>query len=60
MYLLIIAVLCKIEPTYLALYGIGLPLLFVPKYLARSKELVEISENPDLLSRLLRPEWLDS
>ncbi len=60
MYLLIIAVLCKIEPTYLAFYGIGLPLLFVPKYLARSKELVEISENLDLLSRLFRPKWLDS
>ena len=58
-YLLFFAILFKIEYIYLALYGLGLPLLFIPKFLIRSRELVKISEDPSLLKKLFRPEWLD-
>ncbi len=44
----------KLASTYLAFYGLGLPLFFVPTYLARSKELVEVVAHPDLLSRYCR------
>ena len=59
LYLLFFAILFKIENIYLGLYGLGLPLLFIPKYQVRSRELIKISENPSLLKRLFRPEWLD-
>jgi phosphatidylglycerophosphate synthase len=58
-YLLFIAIVFKVENLYLSLYGLGLPLLFIPKYLIRSKELKKIAEDPSLLKQLFRPEWLD-
>ena len=58
-YLLFIAILFRMENSYLCLYGLGLPLLLIPKYLVRSKELKKIAEDPSLLKKLFRPEWMD-
>jgi phosphatidylglycerophosphate synthase len=58
-YLLFIAIVFKVENFYLCLYGLGLPLLFIPKYLIRTRELIKIAEDPSLLKKLFRPEWMD-
>lgn len=58
-YLLFPAVILEVENIYLIFYGLGLLLMLIPKYLARAKELTKISEQPYLLKRLFRPEWMD-
>ena len=59
MYLLIPVIIFRIEGVYLAFYGLGFPLMFIPKYCARAKELSKMAEEPESLQELFRPEWLD-
>ena len=57
LYLLIVAVVFERETIFLSFYGFGLPLVFIPKYMARAKDLERIEKSPDALKKLLRPEW---
>lgn len=59
-YLLILAVLLRYEHLFVMFYGVGISLLFIPKYRVRSRELRRIAEDPKHLKSLFRPEWLDS
>lgn len=58
LYLLIVATVFERETLFLLFYGLGLPLVLIPKYMARAKDLERIEKNPDALKKLLRPEWL--
>ncbi len=60
LYLLILAVVLDLKHIYLAFYGIGIPLVFIPKYLVRARELRKIAAAPFLLEEQFRSEWLDS
>ncbi len=60
LYLLIITSILDINKFYVIFYGIGIPLVFIPKYLARSKELKKIENNPSQLRKIIRQEWLDN
>ncbi len=57
LYLLIIAVLFDQTDIYLCLYGIGIPAVLIPKYFVRARLLQQISKDPQLLKKYIRPEW---
>ena len=59
-YLLVPAVVFDFKQAYLSFYGIGIPLVFIPKYFARARVLRRMAAAPRLLKRQFRPEWLDS
>jgi len=59
LYFLIVAVIFKIETIYLTFYGLGLPLMIIPKYVARAKALTHMTQDDPSLKKLLRPEWMD-
>lgn len=60
LYLLIITTILDLNNYYVLFYGTGIPLVFIPKYLARSKELKRVANNPSLLKELFRHEWMDN
>lgn len=59
-YLLIIAVIVDFTKGYLLFYGIGIPLVLIPKCLIRLRTLKRDAEDPDWLKKRVRPEWRDS
>ena len=58
-YLLIFTVLFDLTKIYLVFYGIGIPVVFIPRYLGRARELKTIAKDPYLLKNQFSPEWLD-
>ncbi len=58
-YLLLLAVIVRQESAYVAVYGVGIAIMFIPKLIARSRVLANTVENPKLLNQLFRPEWMD-
>jgi len=59
LYLLIASVAFAIEWVYLAFYGIGVTLLFIPKFFARKNELSRLNKEGSNFKDEIPPEWLD-
>ncbi|TKJ37258.1 hypothetical protein CEE37_14185 [candidate division LCP-89 bacterium B3_LCP] len=58
LYVLVATVILGLESYYLLFYGIGITLIFIPKFITRRKALGRIVRDPDLLKNQFRSDWI--